>query len=1054
MTDATVQVRSRRQPKPAAVLAVAGFGAFLAFLDSTVVNVAFPSIRASFPGSSLSTLSWVLNAYNVVFAGFLVASGRFADLLGRRRTFVFGTLVFTLASVACAASTSVGMLIASRVVQGLGCAVLVPASLAMVIDAFPDHRLTEGVTLWGATAALAAGLGPPVGGALVNAGNWRWAFVINIPLGLLAVVLARRATVESRAPGRRRLPDVLGTFLLIAALTGLTLGIVQGHDWGWTSARLLICLAVALAVLVAFGVQNARHPVPMLDPALLRTRRFAVANVVTLVAGAGFYAYGLTHILWLRYVWGYSLLDAGLAVAPGALAAAVAAALLGRLAEHRGHRPVVVIGAIVWALALTWYATRIGLRPDFLGQWLPGQIISGIGVGATLPIVTGAALVGVPGGRYAAASAAVSSTRQFGAVLGIAILVAIIGNPSAATAAAAFRHGWAFSAGCFALVAVLALFLGRDHVPTAMAVVHRPAEQASPAAETPEPVVATPASERWELSLFASLSERSRSALEAALVPVELAAGEFLFRQGDAADGLYVVRSGQLEVLIDDLVVSRLGSGDVIGELALLTDEPRSASIRARRDSRVELLTAEAFARLSRAQPDLPLALGRRIAARLQQLTPPVVPPSPGRVVAVVGTDPDAPTREVSAALVRSMSRHLRVTDPGVVTGSGLERAENAHDRVVLTAPYGDDDYRAFCLRSADRVVFVATGPTPPHASLLAAHQDCDVVIVGADPSRPDLLAWHEWATPISVHRASAGADLEIALRGLSARLAQRAIGLVLAGGGARSLAHLGVIEELERAGILVDRVAGTSAGAVVAAFLAEGLSADEIDAVVYEEFVRRNPLGDITLPRRGLIKGERTRTALRRHFGDRLFEELPRELHVVSVDLMHRMPVIHSRGSVSDAVAASLRIPGVFPPLGLGGVVHVDGAVLDNVPVGALERTPDGPIVAVNISMGGGGSSSGRTSPRPVRIPGMAETLMRTMFMSSALATSSALARADVVITPRTSEVGFFEWHQIDVLREAGQRAAAEAMPALLALAEPRRSPEHQAAVAEPMAR
>jgi EmrB/QacA subfamily drug resistance transporter len=1036
----TAQVlHNRRTPKPLAVLAVAGFGAFLAFLDSTIVNVAFPSIRASFPGTSLSSLSWVLNAYNVVFAGFLVAAGRFADLLGRRRMFVAGTVLFTLSSAGCAAATSAGMLIAFRVVQGVGCAVLVPASLALVIEAFPEDRLTEGITLWGATAALAAGLGPPIGGALVTAGNWRLAFVINIPLGLLAVAVAQRAAVESRAPGRRRLPDMAGAALLIAGFTALTLGIIQGSDWGWTSVAVLGALLAAAALLTAFALQNARHPVPVLDPELLRARRFTMANVVTVVAGAGFYAYGLTHILWLRYVWQYSLFKAGLAVAPGALAAAVAAAVLGRVAERRGHRPIMVVGAVVWALALIWYATRIGVRPDFLGQWLPGQLISGVGVGATLPIAASAALVGVQGGRYAAASAAVSSTRQFGAVLGIAVLVAIIGNPTAASAATAFRHGWAFSAGCFALVAVLALFVGAARA-EAPAAAQPPAGmvpvQAALAAAAENLTVAAPA-KGWQKGFFEALSHRSRIAVEAALRPVELTAGEYLFRAGDLADGMYFVRAGQLDVLIDEVVVSRLGAGDVIGELALLTGEPRSASIRARRDSRLELLTPDAFARVTMHEPDVPLALARRVATRLQQLSPPEVARTAPRVIAVVGLDADAPAGEVSTALVRQLGKYLRVTDPGLVDGTGLERAEFRHDRVVLTARHHDEAHREFCLRSADRVVFVSNAASPPARVPLPLGQECDVVLTGAAVTRSDLLAWHAVAKPVSIHHVPAGGDRDGALRALSARLAQRAIGLVLAGGGARSLAHIGVLEELERAGVVVDRIAGTSAGAVVAALFASGLSAEQTDAVMYEEFIRRNPLGDVTLPRFGLIKGERAGAAIRRHMGERVFEELPRELHIISVDLLRRRPLIHSSGPVSDAVAASLRIPGIFPPLRLGDVVHVDGAVLDNVPVSALEQVPDGPIIAVNISMGGGAAPSDRPAkPRPPRMPGIAETLMRTMFMSSAAATSTALGRADVVITPRTSDVGFLEWHQIDVLREAGRRAAAEALPAILALA------------------
>lgn len=1029
---------TRRRPRAGAVLAVAGSGAFLAFLDSTIVNVAFPSIRTSFPSSSLSALSWVLNAYNLVFAGCLVAAGRFADLLGRRRMFVIGTTVFVVASAGCAAASSVAMLIGFRVVQGVGCAILVPASLAMVIEAFPAEKLTEAVTLWGATAALAAGLGPPIGGALVSAGNWRLAFVINIPLGLVAVLLAQRVAVESRAPGRRRLPDVLGTVLLIAAFTGLTLAVIQGHEWGWTSPAVLGAFAAALVLFMGFAAQNARHPVPVLDPDLLHQRRFAVANLTTIVAAAGFYAYGLTHILWLRYVWGYSLFQAGLAVAPGALAAAVAAAVLGRVAERHGHRPIIVGGALVWALALTWYVTQVGVHPDFLGEWLPGQLISGIGVGATLPVVAGAAVDGVGGGRYAAASAAVSSTRQFGAVLGIAILVAIIGTPTAVSAATDFRHGWAFSAGCFVAAALVAVALGparaalrsADESPNGAA---PPAPGTSATADEPE--AGQPKVKDKAAGLFEALPVDNRVAVDLALEPVDLRAGAFLFHAGDVADGMYLVRSGQLEVVIGGTVVSRLVAGDVVGELALLTDERRSASIRARRDSRLDRLSPAAFTRLMADEPGLATALARRIATRLQQLTPPVAPRAAGRVVAIVGLDAGAPVREVTAQVVRSMSGYLRTIDPGPVDSSALEQAEQHHDRVVLSAAHDEPTRREFCLRNADRIVLVSrAGGAPPHG-FTAPTQDWDLV-VAAPVERSHLAAWYASGGPISVHRLS-GTELEAGLRALSARLAQRAIGLVLAGGGARSFAHLGVLEELENAGVVVDRVAGASAGAVIAALYATGRSAEETDAVVYEEFVRRNPLGDLTIPRHGLIRGERTAAGIRRHLGDQIFEELPRELHVVSVDLLRRRPVIHSRGTVSDAVSASLRIPGVFPPMRLGDAVHVDGAVLDNLPVGALEAVPEGPIIAVNIGLGGADTSTARRTgvPRPPRMPGMAETLMRTMFMSGAAATAAAVARSDVVITPQTGGIGFLEWHQIDVAREAGRAAAAQMMPAILDL-------------------
>ena len=394
-TEGPVVVRGR--VTSTTVLLVASFGAFLAFLDATIVNVAFPDIRASFPGTSISGLSWVLNAYNIVFAAFLIPCGRLADLLGRRRTFVWGVVVFTAASVVCALAPSVAFLVAARGVQALGAALLVPASLGLVVQAFPAEHRTHAVGLWGASAALASGLGPPIGGILVELGGWRWAFLVNLPFGIVAYVAARRQLVESRAPGRRTLPDLGGAALFALALALVTLGIVQGNDWGWTSWLVLGSFAAAALLMVGFVFGSRRHRSPLLDPALLRIRPFAMGNVATVAAGMGFYAYLLTNILWLTFVWRYSILSAGLALVPGALVATVVAAVLGPIAARRGYLVFIVPGALIWASAYVWYATQVGLTPAFLTEWLPGQVLSGLGVGMTLPLLGSAALAAVPG---------------------------------------------------------------------------------------------------------------------------------------------------------------------------------------------------------------------------------------------------------------------------------------------------------------------------------------------------------------------------------------------------------------------------------------------------------------------------------------------------------------------------------------------------------------------------------------------------------------------------------------------------------------------------------
>src|SRR3954471_22364868 len=249
------ELQSARVPA-SRVLLVAAFGAFLAFLDATIVNVAFPSIRESFPGTSIGGLSWVLNAYNIVFAAFLIVFGRLTDLLGRRRAFVAGVLLFTLASALCGAAPTLSLLVAARVLQALGAALLVPASLALVVEAFPEERRAHAIGLWGATAAVAAGLGPPMGGALVELGGWRWAFLVNIPFGLAAVWAARSQLVESRAPGVRRLPDLRGAALLAAGLAALNVGIVKGNDWGWGSANVLGAFAATIVLLVLFALSS------------------------------------------------------------------------------------------------------------------------------------------------------------------------------------------------------------------------------------------------------------------------------------------------------------------------------------------------------------------------------------------------------------------------------------------------------------------------------------------------------------------------------------------------------------------------------------------------------------------------------------------------------------------------------------------------------------------------------------------------------------------------------------------------------------------------------
>ncbi|MCV7077369.1 MFS transporter [Mycobacterium szulgai] len=1034
----------RRQPSATAVLLVASLGAGLAFLDSTIVNIAFPAIQSHFHSSGIGTVSWVLNAYNIAFAAILVAGGRLADLLGRKRIFVYGVVLFTIASVLCAFADTVGQLIAFRVLQGVGAAILVPASLGLVVESLDVAHRARGVGVWGATAAIAAGLGPPIGGALVQALSWRWVFLVNLPLGIVAVLAARRVLIESRAAGRRRVPDLRGAVLLAMALGFMTFGLIKGPDWGWVSAAVIGSLVAAAVAMAGFVISSRKHPTPLIEPAFLRIRSFVVGNTLTLIATAGFYAYLLTHVLFLNYVWGYNLLRAGLAIAPAAFVAAAVAAVLGRVADRHGYRIVILLGALIWAGSLLWYIERVGSKPDFLGAWLPGQILQGIGVGATSPMLGGAALAGLAAGSsYATASAVVSSTRQIGAVIGIALLVVVVGTPARGAAEEALRRGWALAAICFAVVAVAAVFLGRTRQVTSDAVEREPVPHIDVLASRSAPrhaasvehssATAAQVDPLRGLPLLAGLGPAALAEVRNCAEHIELQAGSYLFRAGEVSDALYVVRNGRLQVLRDGVVVTELGRGEVVGELGLLIEAPRSASIRAVRDSTLLRLTKAQFDKISDA--GVLAALVKALATRLHRVPPPAVPHIPAAevVIAVIGVDQQAPVSMVATQLCAGLAGRLKVVHPSRVDRDGLERAEQAADKVLLHAKADDADWREFCLRVADRVVLVAAEPAPPSQPLPERAIGADLVLAGAPATSQHRRAWEELITPRSTHTVRA-AHATADLRPLAARLAGHSVGLVLAGGAARAFAHLGVLEELEAGGVRIDRIAGTSFGAIIAALCAMGLDAAAVDAYIYEYFIRSSQT-DYTLPTKALFRGRRTMTALYDAYGTRLVEELPKQFRCISVDLLARKAVVHRSGVLAEVLACSMSLPGLYPPKRYDGSLHVDGGVLDNLPVTALDRR-DGPLIAVNIGAGRAAQpGAATTNGRPVQVPAIGDTLIRTMTIGSAMASTAVLAQADVVITPDTSGIGFVEFHQIDRAREAGRMAARAVMPQISAL-------------------
>ncbi|MBO3752039.1 MFS transporter [Streptosporangiaceae bacterium NEAU-GS5] len=439
------------------VLVVTSVAVFMALLDVTIVNIAFPDIRRAFPGDTLADLSWVLNAYNVLFAAVLVPAGRLADRIGRKRVFLAGIAVFLAASVVCGLAVSAPMLIAGRAVQALGAAALMPTSLALTLPEFPPEQRGTATALATATGAVAAAFGPTVGGLLVEWQGWRLVFFVNLLIGIPALIPAVRMLREGRDESATAWPDALGAALLAGGVGALALGIVKGEDWGWSSGATLASFAAAVVLLALFAVRSARHVNPVLELALFRIRSFGVAGAGSLVFGIGFFAFLLCNVLFLTTVWHYSILTAGLAVTPGPIMVAAFAPLSGRLADRFGPRVTAVPGGLLFAAGNLLLMSRMGATPHYWSDFVPAVLVTGTGIGLTLPAFTAAAVANLPRARFATGIAVATCLRQIGAVLGVATLVALLGRPDVT----AFHNAWTMIALTGALAALVGVALGR-----------------------------------------------------------------------------------------------------------------------------------------------------------------------------------------------------------------------------------------------------------------------------------------------------------------------------------------------------------------------------------------------------------------------------------------------------------------------------------------------------------------------------------------------------------------------------------------------------------------
>jgi len=452
---------------PSLVLLVVATGVFLASLDLFIVNIAFPDIESHFENSSASSLSWILNGYTIVFAALLMPAGRIADRIGRKKVFLAGLLVFAVASVACAASWSVDALIWFRVIQGIGAAMLMATSLALLLHTFPPAKRPMAIGIWAAVGGVAAALGPPVGGILVEF-SWRWVFLVNVPIGLAAWYIGTRVITESLDEGETRWPDAIGTAMLAIGVAAISWGLVEAPDWGWGAASTIGVLVAGVALLAGVVYRAARTPgskIPVLNLELFRSRAFAMASLTGLVFTVAFGAMLLCNVLFLTGPWDYSVLKAGLSLAPGPAMAAITAIPAGKLGAKVGAGPLAALGSLVFALGTLWWITHIGIEPNYAADLLPGMFFTGIGVGLVLPNISAALASTLAPGELASGTAVLSAARQIGAVLGVAALFAVIGNPDPADPVAVFHDAWIFIALTMLASAACGLAIGRGEHP-------------------------------------------------------------------------------------------------------------------------------------------------------------------------------------------------------------------------------------------------------------------------------------------------------------------------------------------------------------------------------------------------------------------------------------------------------------------------------------------------------------------------------------------------------------------------------------------------------------
>jgi EmrB/QacA subfamily drug resistance transporter len=404
-------------------LAAVAVGLFMIMLDNTVVNVALPSIRRDL-GITLTDLEWVVNGYALTFAVLMLTGGKLADLLGRRRIFIVGLVIFTASSLACGLATSSDTLIAARIVQGSGAALMNPATLSIITAAFPPRQRGMAIGVWAGVSAMALAIGPLVGGLLTEHIHWSWIFFVNVPVGVLGIVVARLVIPESRDRSAEQRLDLPGLLTSGVGLFALTYALIEANNYGWTSARILALFGLAAVGLALFVVLELRQRAPMLELSLFRSGTFAGANIAVLLVALAMFGVFFFVSLYMQNILRYSAVEAGATFLPMTLLIVLFAPVAGRFADRFGSRWLMAAGMTLVAVSLLLFA-RLDVDSTF---WtiLPGLVVGGVGMALTMTPSAAAAMGSVPVDKAGVGSAVLNSFRQVGGALGIAVMGAIM----------------------------------------------------------------------------------------------------------------------------------------------------------------------------------------------------------------------------------------------------------------------------------------------------------------------------------------------------------------------------------------------------------------------------------------------------------------------------------------------------------------------------------------------------------------------------------------------------------------------------------------------------